>query len=242
MHTSWLPLLLGLPQTCSIHAAGWRGQGRLCWPSPQPPAPNPQLGCPPRQAAVPARGESQGLCHPLSCCPDGSRCAWRSPGLPPASPDICRLPRQEAHPGEAPGGRGFLKCSPPRHTAASGPPPVCAQGPGCLVDSCHWEARAVTHSMMGLRKGKVPTHLHASGVHESLGTPWRPFPLSLGSPHHLLSSHPAGWAEAGIEGPRLPGLPAQTQGSLRGDLRTSIRKVICVYRAPSCTRQCVKFI
>lgn len=110
--------------------------------------------------------------------------------LPPPTSVVCH--GRKPTPGRAPGGRGFLKFSPPRHTAASGPPPVCAQGLGCLVDCCYREARAVTRSMMGLRKGKVPTHLHASGVHESLGTPWRPFPLSLGSPHPSAAITPCG--------------------------------------------------
>lgn len=126
----------------SVHApsvlqdGGVKGSSAGRVPSPWPPAPSPQPGCPPRRAAVPARGESQGLCYPPSCCPDGSRCAWGSPGLPPASPDICRLPRQEAHPREGAWREGISEVLTSQTHSCLGATSCVRPGPGLLVDCC----------------------------------------------------------------------------------------------------------
>lgn len=58
---------------------------------------------------------------------------WPSPASPLTSV-VCHGGKPTL--GRAPGGEGSLKGSPPRHTAASGPPPVCAQGQDRLVHSC----------------------------------------------------------------------------------------------------------
>lgn len=130
-------------------------------------ASSPQTGCWLRQVAIPAQVQSQGLCWPPSCGPDGSRCAWGEPGLPLPLPTsaVCRSRKPTL--GRVLGGRGSLECSPPRHTAASGRL-VCAQRLG----SCHQEAGAVTCSLIGLRKGlcsgEHPAHSLSSGSSPSL--------------------------------------------------------------------------
>lgn len=99
---------------CSmLQAGGVKGSSAGQVPSPQP-------GRPPGRAAVPARGESQGLCRP----PAGAQMAagvHGDPGLPlpPPTSAVCHHGKPTL--GRVPGGRVSLKRSPPRRTAASGP-------------------------------------------------------------------------------------------------------------------------
>lgn len=214
--------------------------------------PHPQTGCRPRRAAVPARGESQGLSWPPSCCPDGSRCAWGSLAFHclPLTSVVCHGGKPTL--GRAPGRRGSLKCSPPRHTAASEPPPVCAQGQDCLVDSCHREAEAVTCSMTdprnGLCCGESPSTLTPLwGSQESWNTlvPLPPQSLNLWSPHPsvtiTLHGLGPGWHQGASAAPSAhPGHGDPCGGSKM--VTTSARRVICICSASSCTRHCAKLI
>jgi len=126
------PSSLACPSPCCIRVPGWRGQGQFC----QPNSPAPRLAAGPGKRLPWPEASLRGSAGPPSCRPDGSRCAWGSLAFPclPLTSVVCHGGKPTL--GRAPGGRGSLKGSPPRHTAASGPPPVYAQGQDCLVDSC----------------------------------------------------------------------------------------------------------
>lgn len=102
-----LPSSLARPSPGSMHAPSMLPAGGVKG-SFAGQVPSPQTGCWPRQAAVPARGESQGLCWPPSCCPDGSRCAWGLLAFSrlPLTSVVCRGGKPTL--GRAPGRRGSL--------------------------------------------------------------------------------------------------------------------------------------
>ena len=205
-----------------IRAPGWRGQGQLCRPSPQPPdwLPAQASGCPG------LRRVSGALPAPL-LLPRWQPVCVGEAGLPLPLPDICRLPRREAHPGEGAWQEGISEVLTSQTHSCFGATSCVRPGSGPHRGYSHREAGAVTCSVTGprkgLRSGEGPRTLTPLwGSQES----WHTLVPLPSQSLHLRSPHPSvtiplcelgrGLAPRGLS---CQVCPSRTRGPLCGDPR-----------------------